>query len=121
MKYEFFLPIKIPIQDAKKEFLLNLSRHKPEKPAEGAVMLKTTWFYEPAGTHKAGEFKTTKPDTDNYLFKDCMKAVGFWKSNAQVAVELTEKLYGSRPGVFVEVREIGKRCGVHVLVREVKE
>ena len=131
MKIEFFLPMKIPnvtdqekriavrngkpiiykdakLRDARQKFIAYLAQHRPERPMTGPVMLKTGWFYEPTGGHRHGDYKTTKPDTDNLLkmFKDCMTEVGFWRDDAQVAVELTEKLYGYRPGIFVSVCEL---------------
>ncbi len=39
-----------------------------------------------------------------------MTEVGFWKDDAQVAVEITEKLYGGRPGIFVSVCELGNEA-----------
>ena len=98
------------LRDARQKFIAYLAQHKPKAPMTGPVMLKTGWFYEPKGGHRCGEYKTTKPDTDNLvkLFKDCMTEVGFWRDDAQVAVELTEKLYGDRPGIFVSVCELGQ-------------
>lgn len=131
MKYDFFLPMKIPsvtdqekriavrngkpfiykdwrLKDAKQKFIAYLAQHRPERPMEGPIMLKTGWFYEPTVGHPAGTYKTTKPDTDNLvkLFKDCMTRCGYWWDDAQVAVELTEKLYGGRPGILVSVCEL---------------
>ena len=131
---EFFLPMKIPnvtnqmhrirpaakkgqraivydspeLADARQKFISYLAGHKPEEPLKGAVQLKVLFCYEPSGKHYHGEFKITKPDTDNLikLFKDCMTKVGFWKDDAQVASEFVEKRYCNVPGIFVRVVEI---------------
>ena len=70
----------------------------------GPIRLITKWCY-PGGKHKDGEWKITKPDTDNTikLFKDCMTKTGFWKDDAQVASEITEKFWAEIPGIFVRV------------------
>ena len=131
MRYDFFLAMRIPnvthqqkkiavkngkplvyedarLKDARQKFLAYLAMHKPKKMMTGPVSLRTSWLYEPTGKHKAGEFKTTRPDTDNLvkLFKDCMTQVGFWKDDAQVCREYTEKLYWTMTGIHVIVADI---------------
>lgn len=78
-----------------------------EQPISGAVQLVTKWIY-PLGDHKEGEYKITKPDTDNMikLLKDCMTKCGFWKDDSQVASEITEKFYGSKVGIYIRIREL---------------
>ena len=60
------------------------------------------------GNHKDGEYKLTRPDTDNLqkLFKDCMTKVGFWKDDAIVCSEHIEKFYNSVTGIWVLVETI---------------
>ena len=85
----------------------HLAGHKPAHPLEGAVRLLVKWCF-PRGQHKDGEYRITKPDTDNLnkLLKDCMTAVGFWKDDAQVASEICEKFWAERPGIFVHVEDL---------------
>lgn len=80
----------------------------PYAPAEGPVRLITRWIWPMGSRHKDGEYKTTKPDTDNLikLLKDCMTAVGFWHDDAQVVSELTEKFWGVHPGIYIEVQQL---------------
>ena len=40
------------------------------------------------------------------MFKDCMTALHFWKDDAQVASEITEKVWAGVPGIYVEVSEL---------------
>lgn len=98
------------LRDARNLYTALLARYKPEDPISGAVALKTVWMFEPTGKHKSGDFKTTKPDTDNLvkLFKDCMTRTGFWLDDAQVVDEHTIKGYGPPVGVYVKVEEIGE-------------
>lgn len=126
----FFLPIRIPtktaqekklalrggrpviytppeLRDIRSRYVAALIAHAPEKPMAGPIRLYTEWIF-PQGRHRAGEFKITKPDTDNMikLFKDAMTDAGFWLDDAQVAVEMTEKRYGPYEGVYVIVEEL---------------
>lgn len=99
---------KDEVKRAKQLFAWYLYKNRPEQPFKGAVMLKTVWTFPIVGKHKDGEYKTTKPDTDNLvkLFKDCMTKVGFWQDDAQVAYEVTVKQFGGSPGIDVSVNEI---------------
>lgn len=93
------------LKDARSKFLSHLSLHKPAVPFSGPVQLVTCWLYLSSRTHPPMTYKTTRPDTDNMikLFKDCMTEVGFWKDDAQVASELTEKFFHDIPGIYVRV------------------
>lgn len=98
------------LKDAKAKFIAHLSKHRPEPEQmyTGAVRLTVKWLFPITGKHFDGEYKTTKPDTDNLqkLFKDCMTKVGFWKDDAQVASEIIEKFYAAVTGVYVKVESI---------------
>lgn len=95
------------LKDARAKLTAHLSRHKPEKPMTGAVRLVVRWLF-PAGKHLDGEYKTTKPDTDNLqkLLKDCMTDLGFWKGDEIVASELCEKFWAEITGIYVKAEEI---------------
>lgn len=93
----------------RQKFMGLLVEHKPTEPMTGGIRLITKWCY-PRGKHQDGEYKTTKPDTDNMikLLKDCMTATGFWKDDSQVASEITEKFWAEIPGIFVRVEQINE-------------
>lgn len=102
---------KYEVKAVKQMFTERLSEYAPAEPLLGAVRLTTKWLYpDRSGRHRDGEYKITKPDTDNTvkLFKDCMTAVGFWKDDAQVASEHIEKFWvtTSPSGVYVRVEEL---------------
>lgn len=67
------------------------------------------------GEHEDGEYRITKPDTDNLnkLLKDCMTAAGFWKDDAQVASEICEKFWAEVPGIYVCVEKISREEDKH--------
>lgn len=77
-------------------------------PLGGPVRLMTKWVWPCGMEHHHGEWKVTKPDTDNLikLFKDCMTRVGFWMDDAQVVSEVTEKFWGDTAGIWVYVEPL---------------
>ncbi len=131
MTIRFFLPMRLPsvthqeqqvavrsgkpifyfppdLREARSKFLAALAPYRPEKPIKGPVRLMVKWCYQEDGKHPAGQWKTTRPDTDNLLklFKDCMTKAGFWKDDAQVASDICEKFYDAHEGIFVQVDEL---------------
>ena len=96
------------LAEARAKFLSHLSVHAPAEKLSGPVRLLVIWCFPAEGKHRHGEFKTSKPDTDNLdkLLKDCMTRVGFWKDDAQVAREIIEKMWSNQPGIFIKVSAI---------------
>ena len=87
----------------------HLAVHKPDKPMAGPVSLRVLWLFPKGKSHKNGEWRTTKPDTDNLqkLLKDCMTRCGFWNDDAQVAREIIEKRWSDDPcGIYIELEEL---------------
>ena len=76
-------------------------------PYRTGVRLITKWCF-PKNGHKDGEYRITKPDTDNLqkMLKDCMTLVGFWKDDALVASEITEKFWAEKPGIYIRIEEL---------------
>lgn len=96
------------LKAARSKLTSYLAKFKPEKRYEGhPLQLVVTWCF-PRGKHGNGEYRMTKPDTDNLqkLLKDCMTAVGFWKDDALVAREIVEKFWAEIPGVYVGISEL---------------
>ena len=87
----------------------HLIKNRPKEPIEGAVQLTVMWLFPKGKSHKNGEWRTTRPDTDNLqkLLKDCMTKVGFWKDDAQVVSERVEKRWSDEPsGIYIEIEEL---------------
>lgn len=101
----FYEPQELKAARAKLEAYL--VQHKPKQKYQGPVELVSTWCF-PRGSHKDGEYRITKPDTDNLqkLLKDCMTAVGFWKDDALVCREIVEKFWAEIPGIYIRVTEL---------------
>lgn len=95
------------LKRARQKLVGHLAKYKPEREFTGAVELVAKWCF-PRGGHKDGEYRTTKPDTDNLqkLLKDCMTAVGFWKDDALVCREIVEKFWAEVPGIYIRVTEL---------------
>ena len=97
------------VKEARELLMGHLIRHKPDKPIEGAVELTVLWLFPKGKSHKHGEWRKTKPDTDNLqkLLKDCMTRVGFWNDDAQVVSEKVQKRWSAEPtGIYIEIREL---------------
>lgn len=77
----------------------------PAEKITGPVRLTTKWIWPELRSGDGYVWKTTKPDTDNLIkiFKDCMTKVGYWKDDALVVSEITEKMRGPVPGISVKV------------------
>lgn len=85
-----------------------LSKHLPQMPFEGGVRLTTWWCFPIQGNHRDGEYKISKPDTDNLvkMLKDVMTDLGFWQDDAQVASEVIEKYWADIPGIYIKVESL---------------
>lgn len=100
------------VKKTKSKLLAYLAAHRPKEKLKGALRLKTQWMYQIKGDHKHGEYRISKPDTDNLqkLLKDCMTELGFWEDDAQVAEEHVAKIWVENyPGIFIEVEELNER------------
>ena len=102
----FYEPAEL--KEARSKLMANLAKHIPEKKYEHGVRLTVKWCFPIKGKHKDGEYKNTKPDTDNLqkLLKDCMTACGFWKDDALVASDICEKFYAKVTGIYVRIDEL---------------
>lgn len=131
MKTEFFLPMKPPtkthqekqvaVVDGKPVFYeppelkavrsklqAHLAKHIPLKRYKGPVRLVTKWCFPIIGKHYNGEYKTTRPDTDNLqkMLKDVMTGLGYWADDALVASEIIEKFWAEKPGIYIVIESL---------------
>lgn len=95
------------VKTAKRKLMAYLTKFKPEKPFSKGCRLIVKWCF-PKGSHNDGEYRITKPDTDNLqkLLKDCMTVCGFWKDDALVASEIVEKFWAEIPGIYIRIEEL---------------
>lgn len=101
----FYDPPKL--KDARAKLTAHLAKYVPEEKYTGAVRLTVKWCF-PRGRRRDGEYKTTRPDTDNLqkLLKDCMTACGYWTDDALVASEIVEKFWAEIPGIYIKIEEL---------------
>ena len=95
------------LKAARQKLMAHLISHKPDHRYEHGIRLITKWCF-PKGRHTDGEYRITKPDTDNLqkLLKDCMTDAGFWKDDALVASEIVEKFWAAVPGIYICITEL---------------
>ena len=102
----FYEPMEL--KTAREQLRAYLGAYIPQTPFAGPVRLTTWWCFPVCSGHKDGEYRTSKPDTDNLvkLLKDIMTELRFWKDDAQVASEVTEKYWAAFPGIYVKVESL---------------
>lgn len=102
----FYDPPELKAARAKLEG--HLAKYIPAKPYTVPVELVTTWCFPVTGKHRDGEYKYTRPDTDNLqkLLKDCMTRCGYWRDDALVCREIVEKFWADTPGIYIRIKEL---------------
>lgn len=105
-KPQFYEPAELAAVRSKLQ--AHLAKHVPAKKYTGAVRLVTKWCFPITGKHKNGEYKITKPDTDNLpkMLKDVMTDLGYWTDDALVASEIIEKFWADIPGIYIKIEEV---------------
>ena len=96
------------VAKAKAKLTAHLAQHVPSERYEGAVRLTAKWCFPMTKTSRDGQYKYTRPDTDNLqkMLKDCMSELGFWKDDALVASEIVEKFWAEVPGIYIKIEEL---------------
>lgn len=95
-----------PVKAARALLMAHLRQHVPAEPLSGPLALRAVWRFPCGRSHKSGEWRVTRPDTDNLqkLLKDCMTRCGFWHDDAQVVRETVEKLWADTSvGIEIEL------------------
>ena len=105
-KPKFYEPAEL--KNARERLRAHLGQDIQEERFAGALRLTTWWCFPRKGAHRDGEYRTSKPDTDNLvkMLKDVMTELHFWTDDAQVASEVTEKYWADIPGIFVKVETL---------------
>lgn len=105
-KPQFYEPDSL--KDARSKYMSLLSAHKPDQKISGPIRLTVKWLFPMTKQSANGQYKTSKPDTDNLnkLLKDCMTELGYWNDDAQVASEIIEKFWADTVGIYVKVEQL---------------
>ena len=97
---------KAEVKTARQMFTLELKPHAPEKPSDRPIKL-TVWFaFDTKNKKLWGQYKPTRPDTDNSLklLKDCMSGL-FFKDDSQVVEETVIKTYAEKATIMIRWEE----------------
>ena len=98
------------LKDARQKLEAHLAKHAPAVPFASPLSLTVKWCFPKSGSHADGDYRTSKPDTDNLqkLLKDVMTKLGYWKDDALVCSELCEKFWANIPGLYIKISELPK-------------
>ena len=98
------------LKEARAKLKAHLALYRPDVPYETGVRLGVKWCFpiKTADRHFDGEYRITKPDTDNLqkMLKDVMTELHFWKDDALVCCEMVEKFWAEIPGIFIQIEEV---------------
>lgn len=96
------------LKEARQKLEAYLAPWTPKEKLNGPLRLTVKWLFPMIRGVKDGQWKDTKPDTDNLnkLLKDVMTDLGYWKDDAQVASEIIEKFWASPSGIYIKVEEL---------------
>lgn len=95
------------VKAARSKLTAHLAKHRPAEPFREPVGLSVQWLF-PRGKHRDGEYRGTKPDTDNLqkMLKDIMTHLHYWTDDALVASECVEKRWAEVPGIYIRIQEL---------------
>lgn len=105
-KPQFYEPAEL--KKVRVMFMDLLASHKPPKPLDGPLRLTTKWLFPKIKDTVNGQYKHTKPDTDNLvkLLKDCMEHSGYYVNDSRVASEIAEKFWADTVGIYIKLEEL---------------
>jgi Holliday junction resolvase RusA-like endonuclease len=105
-KPQFYEPDQL--METRAMFMDLLAPYAPNEPMDGPLRLTTKWLFPRIKGTTDGQYKHTKPDTENLLKlpKDCMQELGFFVNDSRVASEITEKFWADTVGIYVRLESL---------------
>lgn len=105
-KPQFYEPDQL--METRAMFMELLAPYAPDEPLDGPLRLTTKWLFPKIKGTTNGQYKHTKPDTDNIvkLLKDCMERTGFYVNDSRVASEVIEKFWADTVGIYVRLENL---------------
>ena len=97
------------LMETEKIYRIQLMKHRPYIPAEGAVRLFICLYFDKKSPKKLwGTYKTTRPDADNFCkaLIDQMTQAGFWTDDSQIVDLRIKKYYAEKASIFIEWEEV---------------
>jgi Holliday junction resolvase RusA-like endonuclease len=100
-------------QIAENDLTLLCSKHVPEQPIAGPVMLSVRFVFPWRKSEKKSVVAqgyaphTSRPDLSNMikLIEDVLTRLGFWNDDSQIARLDISKHWGNMPGITVTIQE----------------
>ena len=98
---------KAEVKTARQLFTLELKPHAPKIPSDKPIRLYVWFAFDTKNKKLWGQYKPTRPDTDNSLklLKDCMTGL-FFKDDSQVVDEQVIKTYAEKATIMIRWEEI---------------
>ena len=98
---------KSEVKTARQLFTLELKHHAPKVPSDKPIKLIVWFAFDTKNKKLWGQYKPTRPDTDNSLklLKDCMSGL-FFKDDSQVVEETVIKTYAEKATIMIKWEEI---------------
>ena len=105
-KPQFYEPDEL--KETRAMFMELLAPYAPNEPMDGPLRLTTKWLFPKIKGTTNGQYKHTKPDTENLLKlpKDSMQELGFFVNDSRVASEITEKFWADTVGIYVRLENL---------------
>lgn len=93
-----------------------LKRYAPAKPSEAPIRLTVFVGFDVKNEKLWGQYKTTRPDGDNYIkeIKDVMTRLGFWLDDAQVVDERIVRHYSEKGTITIQIDDLKQPIKVTV-------
>lgn len=107
---------KAKVQALRTELAYRLNRYAPAKPSEAPIRLTVFVGFDVKNTKLWGQYKTTRPDGDNYIkeIKDVMTRLGFWLDDAQVVDERIVRHYSEKGTITIQIDDLKQPIKVTV-------
>ena len=96
------------MNDERVQFILGLSPYRPKEPSTEPIRLTINLYFDVKNKKLWGQYKTTRPDCDNYVkeLTDVMTQLKFWHDDAQVVELKVSKRYADAAWISITVEEL---------------
>jgi Holliday junction resolvase RusA-like endonuclease len=107
---------KAKVQNFRTMVGYQLKRYAPAKPSEAPIRLTVFVGFDVKNAKLWGQYKTTRPDGDNYIkeIKDVMTRLGFWLDDAQVVDERIVRHYSEKGTITIQIDDLKQPIKVTV-------
>lgn len=99
---------KQSVNDSRVQFILGVRPYRPKEPSTGPISLTIDLYFDIKNKKLWGQYKTTKPDCDNYVkeLTDVMTQEKFWIDDAQVVELHVTKHFAEKAEIRITIEEL---------------